>query len=49
VEQGESLGERHATSLAQPLIVVDRWAQLREPLRIAKGIGNGPKLPSREE
>ena len=48
-EQGESLGERHAPSLAQLLIVVDRWAQLREPLRIAKGIGNGPKLPSREE
>ena len=29
-EQGESLGEQHATSLSQPLIVVDGGTQLKE-------------------
>ena len=42
VEQCESLGERHLTSLAQPLIVVDRGGKTP---RIAKAIGNRPKLP----
>ena len=44
-KQGESLGERHLTSLAQLLIVVDRGAQLGKTPRIAKAIGNRPKLP----
>ncbi len=39
-EQGESLGERHLTLLSQPLIVVDRRAQLEESTHL--GIGNGP-------
>src|SRR5580700_3389921 len=38
-EQGESLGEQHARSLAQPLIVVDRWTQSRSSRASA------PKLP----
>jgi hypothetical protein len=40
-EQGESLGERHATTLLQPLLVVGSLTQLTEARCIANGIGNG--------
>jgi hypothetical protein len=40
-EQSESLGEQHVRSLAQPLIVVERGAQLEEK-STHRGIGNGP-------
>jgi hypothetical protein len=39
-EQGESLGEQHARSLAQLLIVVDSGTQLKESTDL--GIGNSP-------
>ena len=35
-EQGESLGERHSTTLAQRVIVVDSRAQLNEAGGLAK-------------
>jgi hypothetical protein len=42
-EQGESLGEQHATSLSQLLIVVYRWAQIKRDFAFCpRGIGNGP-------